>query len=341
MDIIKRDGTKEPLDIKKIQKYTSGSTDGLDGVNQSELELDAHIQFVENMQSHDIQNTLIKTAVDKIDIDRPNWTYVAARLFLYDLYHWVGKTVNGQKGAAYCHLKDYIALGKKEGRLVTNLDEGYDIEDLNNYIKPERDLLFNYLGIKTLFDRYLIKNSQGFPIELPQQMFMSISMFLAQNEKNKQEKAKEFYDVLSQFEVMLATPTLSNARTNRHQLSSCYIGASPDNIEGIFDGYKEMGLLSKFGGGIGWDWHNIRAIGGSIDNHQKASGGTVPFLKITNDIALAVDQLGCVARDSLVKIIDSVEIDGIAYKLDNDGFITTNDGIKYNINEIYKGQSIK
>jgi ribonucleoside-diphosphate reductase alpha chain len=124
----------------------------------------------------------------------------------------------------------------------------------------QRDFLFNYLGIKTLYDRYLIKNSKGEPIELPQQMFMAIAMFLAQNEEKKQQKAKEFYDVISKFEVMLATPTLSNARTNRHQLSSCYIGSSPDNIEGIFDGYKEMALLSKYGGGIGWDWNQIRSF---------------------------------------------------------------------------------
>ncbi len=91
---------------------------------------------------------------------------------------------------------------------------------------------------------------------------------------------------------MLATPTLSNARTNRHQLSSCYIGSSPDNIEGIFDGYKEMALLSKYGGGIGWDWNQIRALGGVIDDHKSAAGGIIPFLKITNDIAIAVDQLG-------------------------------------------------
>ncbi|PKN14141.1 MAG: ribonucleoside-diphosphate reductase subunit alpha, partial [Deltaproteobacteria bacterium HGW-Deltaproteobacteria-24] len=125
-----------------------------------------------------------------------------------------------------------------------------------------------------------------------QHMFMGIAMFLAQNEKNKQQRAKEFYDVVSKFEVMLATPTLSNARTNRHQLSSCYIGSSPDNIEGIFDGYKEMALLSKYGGGIGWDWNQIRSLGGVIDDHKSAAGGTVPFLKITNDLAIAVDQLG-------------------------------------------------
>ncbi len=290
--IQKRNGRKEVLDITKIQKMTIEATQALDGVSQSELELDAQIKFIDGMSSSDIQDALIKTAVEKIDIDVPNWTFVAARLFVFDLYHKVGKVTHGIKGEPYCHLKDYLRYGKEAGRLLPSLGEGYDLDELNDYIDPSRDYLFNYLGIKTLYDRYLIKNRDGNPIELPQQMFMAIAMFLAQDEENKQEKAKEFYDVVSKFEVMLATPTLSNARTNRHQLSSCYIGSSPDNIEGIFDGYKEMSLLSKYGGGIGWDWNQIRALGGVIDDHKSAAGGTVPFLKITNDIAIAVDQLG-------------------------------------------------
>ncbi|WP_257120163.1 ribonucleoside-diphosphate reductase subunit alpha [Arcobacter vandammei] len=292
MMIQKRNGRKEVLDITKIQKMTIDATKDLEGVSQSELELDSHIKFIDGMSSSDIQDALIKTAVEKIDIDVPNWTFVAARLFLYDLYHKVGIATNGIKGEAYCHLKNYIDFGIGAGRLIPNLANGYDLDDLNAYLKPERDFLFNYLGIKTLYDRYLIKDSQARPIELPQQMFMAIAMFLAQNEDDKQNRAKEFYDVVSKFEVMLATPTLSNARTNRHQLSSCYIGSSPDNIEGIFDGYKEMALLSKYGGGIGWDWNQIRSLGGAIDGHKSAAGGTVPFLKITNDIAIAVDQLG-------------------------------------------------
>ncbi|PUE66989.1 ribonucleoside-diphosphate reductase subunit alpha [Arcobacter lacus] len=290
--IQKRNGRKELLDITKIQKMSMEATKGLEGVSQSELELDAHIKFIDGMHSKDIQDALIKTAVEKIDIDVPNWTFVAARLFLFDLYHRVGIATHGVKGEAYCHFKDYIKYGIEAGRLIPSIADGYDLDELNAYIDPSRDLLFNYLGIKTLYDRYLIKNRKAEPIELPQQMFMAIAMFLAQNEKDKQSKAKEFYDVISKFEVMLATPTLSNARTNRHQLSSCYIGSSPDNIEGIFDGYKEMALLSKYGGGIGWDWNQIRSLGGVIDDHKSAAGGTVPFLKITNDLAIAVDQLG-------------------------------------------------
>ncbi|MGB5866647.1 MAG: ribonucleoside-diphosphate reductase subunit alpha [Arcobacteraceae bacterium] len=290
--IQKRNGRQEVLDITKIQKHTISATANLDGVSQSELEIDAQIKFIDGMSSSDIQEALVKTAVEKIDIDVPNWTFVAARLFLYDLYHKVGKATHGIKGNAYCHLSEYIKYGQEAGRIIPGLETGYDLDDLSQYLDPQRDYLFNYLGMKTLYDRYLLKNNDKQPIELPQQMFMGIAMFLAQNETDKQEKAKEFYDVISKFEVMLATPTLSNARTNRHQLSSCYIGSSPDNIEGIFDGYKEMALLSKFGGGIGWDWNSIRSLGGVIDGHKSAAGGTVPFLKITNDIAIAVDQLG-------------------------------------------------
>ncbi|TKX31071.1 ribonucleoside-diphosphate reductase subunit alpha [Campylobacter estrildidarum] len=286
MKVIKRNGRTEELDISKIKKCTSDAVRDLEGVSLSELELDAKIQFRDEISTEEIQKTLIKTAVDKIDIDCPNWTFVAARLFLFDLY----KKVNGMN--RYNHLRDYFERGEREGRILLGLKEKYDLDDLNDYIKPGRDMQFTYLGVKTLYDRYLIKDSKGMPIELPQQMFMAIAMFLAQNEFNPQEWAKKFYDLISKFEVMLATPTLSNARTTRHQLSSCYIGSTPDNIEGIFDSYQEMALLSKFGGGIGWDWSKVRAMGGSIDGHKNAAGGIIPFLKITNDIAVAVDQLG-------------------------------------------------
>jgi ribonucleoside-diphosphate reductase alpha chain len=284
--VVKRNGRVETLDVSKIQKYTAASVEGLEGVSQSELEVDAKLQFRDMITSEEIQTTLIKTAVDKIDIDRPNWTFVAARLFLYDIYH----KATGFTG--YNHLRDHFERGEKEGRIVLGLKDKYDLDDLNDYIKPERDLQFTYLGLRTLYDRYLLKDRSGVPIELPQQLFMGVAMFLAQNEFDCQSWAKKFYDILSKFEVMAATPTLSNARTPRHQLSSCYIGSTPDNIEGIFDGYKEMALLSKFGGGIGWDWSLVRGMGSYIDGHKHAAGGIVPFLKIANDVAIAVDQLG-------------------------------------------------
>lgn len=284
--VVKRNGRVEFLDISKIQKYTSSAVKDLEGVSQSELEVDAKIHFKDKITTEEIQQTLIKTAVDKIDLDTPNWTFVAARLFLYDLYH----KVSGFTG--YKTLHEYFERCESEGKILKGLKEKYDLDFLNSQIKQERDLKFNYLGIKTLYDRYLIKDSQNKPIELPQHMFMAIAMFLAQNEKNPNEWAVKFYDIISKFEVIAATPTLANARTTRHQLSSCYIGSTPDNIEGIFDAYKEMALLSKYGGGIGWDFSGVRGLGSFIDGHKNAAGGVVPFLKIANDVAIAVDQLG-------------------------------------------------
>ncbi|PAF51781.1 ribonucleoside-diphosphate reductase subunit alpha [Helicobacter sp. 13S00401-1] len=286
INVVKRNGSLEPLDITKIQKYTKDSVKGLIGVSQSELEVDAQIHFKDGITTEQIQQTLIKTAVDKIEMDTPNWTFVAARLFLYDLYHRVSRK------SGYLHLKDYFERGEKEGKLLKGVKEKFDLEFLNSKIDPSRDYSFNYLGVKTLYDRYLLKDSKNQPIELPQHMFMAIAMFLAQNEENPNEAAFSFYEVMSKFEVMPATPTLSNARTTRHQLSSCYIGSTPDNIEGIFDSYKEMALLSKYGGGIGWDFSQVRSLGSFIDGHKSAAGGIIPFLKIANDVAIAVDQLG-------------------------------------------------
>ena len=291
MKIKKRSGHLSILDISKIQTQTAEAVAGLANVSQSELELDAQLQFIDGMSTTDIAKTLIQTAVTKIDIDRPNWSFVAARLQLFDLYHAVARNLKLKKGKIPT-LAEYISHGIAEGKLFPSLANGYNLDDLETYLDQSRDYQFNYLGLKTLIDRYLVKDAKGKVIELPQHMFMCVAMFLAQNEPDKQGKAKQFYDVISKFEVMLATPTLSNARTNRHQLSSCYIGSSPDNIEGIFDSYKEQALLSKFGGGIGWDWNLIRGQASPIDNTPGAAGGTVPFLKIDNDIAIAVDQLG-------------------------------------------------
>lgn len=286
LKVIKRDGRIEPLDVTKIQKYTRDSVVGLEGVSQSELEVDAKLQFRDQITTQEIQQTLIKTAVDKIDLDCPNWSFVAARLFLYDLYH----RVSGFNG--YKSLQEYLEKGEQENRIIQGLKEKFDLKRLDLKIDASRDLQFNYLGIKTLYDRYLLKDKKGNPIELPQHMFMGIAMFLAQNEKDPNYWAEQFYEILSKFEVMAATPTLSNARTTRHQLSSCYVGSCADSIEGIFDSYKEMALLSKYGGGIGWDFSKIRGLGSFIDGHKNAAGGVIPFLKITNDIAVAVDQLG-------------------------------------------------
>ena len=252
VNIRKRSGNLEPLDITKIRKMTTEAIENLSGVSLSELELEAQLKFIDGMLSSDIQDALIKTAVEKIDIDVPNWTFVAARLFLYDLYHKVGRVIQGEKGKKYCHLRTYfnhaISINRitptfvymKSEKDSNDIIELFDLDELDSYIKPERDLQFNYMGIKAAYDKYLIKDQQGRPVELPQQMFMAIAMFLAHEEETKEQRtnrAKEFYDVISTFEVMLATPTLSGARKNRNQLASCF---KPETLIQLINFEKEI-----------------------------------------------------------------------------------------------------
>ena len=286
--VINRKGERENLDITKIQFYTSKAVAGLSGVEQSDLETSAMLQVRDGMQVNEIQQTIIKTAVDKIDVDQPNWTYVAARLFIYDLYHKLSGSLTPHS------LETGMRKLEADGRIIAGLCDMYDMDILETHIDHSRDEQFTYLGVKTLYDRYLLRDKNGICAEFPQHMFMGIAMFLASNEKPKERErwAIRFYDIISKFEVMLSTPTLSNARTPRHQLSSCYIGSTPDNIEGIYDGYKDMALMSKYGGGIGWDYTSIRAMSSDIDGHKSVSGGVIPFIKMLNDTALAVDQLG-------------------------------------------------
>ena len=148
------------------------------------------------------------------------------------------------------------------------------------------------MGAKSLSDKYLTKDSDNKPIELPQHMFMGIAMFMAQNEDDCMRWAVEFYNTLSKLEAMPGTPTISNARRTRHQLSSCFVGVCPDTTKGITDTYGNMANISRLGGGIGWDFTKCRCLGSDIDNRKKAAGGVIPVLKTVNDIGLTFDQLG-------------------------------------------------
>lgn len=289
--IRKRSGHLATLDISNIRKHTKPACDGLN-VSYEELELDAAIQFTDGMKSTDIQQTLINTAKSKVDLDAPNWTYVAARLKLYDMYHVVKRNygLHKEKGEVYSviTLSKYLEKCKDYLDIDTSL---FDVDDLQLCIKPERDLLYKSLGVKTLRDRYLLKD-KGDLVELPQHLYLAISMWLSQKELNPQYWAKEFYEALSSLEVVLATPTLANGRLKNKSHASCFFGTTPDDLDGIFDTYKTQANISKNGGGIGWDWTRIRALGGKIQNTRGVAGGVVPWLKIENDVAIAVDQLG-------------------------------------------------
>lgn len=305
MHVIKRSGRKENLDISKIRVVIDFACKGLN-VDPLELEADAHIQFREGITTKEIQQLLIRTAAEKISPQTPDWQYVAARLLLYDLYKDVGHLrgykvkdkLNGRykpynPDSFYDLIKTYTEKGIYGEYLLENYTKD-EIDELARYINPDRDLLFNYVGIKILCDRYLVRDEEGKIIELPQEMYMLIAMSLAVPEKKEDRIrwAKIFYDVLSKHEVSLATPTLMNARRPFTQLSSCFVLTVDDDLYDIFDNVQKAGMISKFAGGLGIYLGKIRATGAPIRKFKGASSGVLPVVKILNDVMVYVDQLG-------------------------------------------------
>ena len=303
INIKKDNGTLESLDISKIKKQTIPACAGLKGVNHDELELDSNIQFIDGMSSKDIHNILINTAVSKIDIDSANWTFVASRLFRDRLYKNVGKAFGKSSHNIYeeVSLREYVTKGVEQGILREELLE-VDLELLNTYLIPENDDLFNYLGILTLKDKYIKNlNLSDIPFEAPQHLFMANAIAININETvDKEQKIKELYETFSKLELLLATPSLSNARLKNKSCFSCFVGSSADDLNSLFEGYTEQALISKYGGGIGWDYSRMRSMGGIIQNILNASAGKVPFLKFNDTIVNAIDQLG--VRKGAIKV---------------------------------------
>ena len=223
----------------------------------------------------------------------PDYTYATARLLLHTIFkEIIGRDVApADMASAYA---DYFPGFIKKGIANELLDERlgqYDLQRLGAALKAERDLKFDYLGLQTLYDRYFL-HVRKTRIELPQAFFMRVAMGLALNEIDREARAIEFYEVLSSFDFMSSTPTLFNSGTLRSQLSSCYLTTVPDDLDGIYESIKENALLSKFAGGLGNDWTRVRALGSHIKGTNGESQGVVPFLKVVNDTAVAVNQGG-------------------------------------------------
>ncbi len=223
----------------------------------------------------------------------PDYTYATARLLLHTIAKEVlGADVSPDELAA--RYADYFPAFIRKGVDNELLDEKllqFDLPRLGAALKAERDLQFDYLGLQTLYDRYFL-HVRKTRIELPQAFFMRVAMGLALNEIDRESRAIEFYEVLSSFDFMSSTPTLFNSGTLRSQLSSCYLTTVPDNLDGIYESIKENALLSKFAGGLGNDWTRVRALGSHIKGTNGESQGVVPFLKVVNDTAVAVNQGG-------------------------------------------------
>ncbi len=223
----------------------------------------------------------------------PDYTYVTARL----LMHTIAKEILGKEVAQDQMAEEYINYfpqfikkGIDNDLLDAKLAQ-FDLKKLADALKPERDLQFDYLGLQTLYDRYFLHVRKQ-RIEMPQAFFMRVAMGLSLNEINREARAIEFYEILSSFDFMSSTPTLFNSGTLRPQLSSCYLTTVPDDLDGIYESIKENALLSKFAGGLGNDWTRVRAMGSHIKGTNGESQGVVPFLKVVNDTAVAVNQGG-------------------------------------------------
>lgn len=305
--IKKRNGNYEPLSVDKTKQMIAFACQGFNTCDPLELELDAKIQFRDGMSTKEIQKVLIQTAIEKVietssdpygnatkrmNID---WQYVAARLFLADLYK---EAAIKRKYTTYGY-GDFLALvrclvdQKRYGEYLLKEYTEQELQELGNYIRSERDLLFNYEGIKLLADRYLVRDNDHDICELPQERFMVIAMHLAMPEGDKKVAyAKQFYDLLSELKMTVATPTLANAGTPFYQLSSCFISTVGDNLWSIYDVNQKFASVSKHGGALGIYLGKVRALGSSIRGYANASGGVIPWIRLYNDTAVAVDQLG-------------------------------------------------
>ena len=286
-------GKKVALDIANLQALIEASCANLGAdIKSDPIVQETMRNLYDGVPIDEVYKASILAARTLIEKD-PDYTYATARLLMHTIRREVlGEEVSQEDmNTRYPdYFPKFIAKGVKNELLDEKLQQ-FDLPRLGAALKPERDLKFDYLGLQTLFDRYFLHVRKQ-RIELPQAFFMRVAMGLSLNEINREERAIEFYEILSSFDFMSSTPTLFNAGTLRSQLSSCYLTTVPDDLGGIYDAIKENALLSKFAGGLGNDWTPVRALGAHIKGTNGESQGVVPFLKVVNDTAVAVNQGG-------------------------------------------------
>ena len=286
-------GKKIALDVRNLQALIEAACANLGAeVKPDPIVAETMRNLYDGVPIDEVYKASILAARTLIEKD-PDYTYATARLLMHTIRKEVlGEEVSQEEMATrYAeYFPKFIAKGVQNELLDEKLQQ-FDLARLGAALKPERDLKFDYLGLQTLFDRYFLHVRKQ-RIELPQAFFMRVAMGLSLNEINREERAIEFYEILSSFDFMSSTPTLFNAGTLRSQLSSCYLTTVADDLGGIYDAIKENALLSKFAGGLGNDWTPVRALGAHIKGTNGESQGVVPFLKVVNDTAVAVNQGG-------------------------------------------------
>jgi ribonucleoside-diphosphate reductase alpha chain len=292
------DGTRRPMDGGVLDALVGEACAGIEQVDPGAITADALRNLFDGVSERDLATALVMSARTLVEKE-PSYTYVAARLLLNQLRSEALRFLRGGAVGASAaqmaelypgYLREYVTRGIELERLDPRLAE-LDLDVLGRAIVPERDLQFTYLGLQTLYDRYFLHH-QGTRYELPQAFFMRVAMGLALNEIDREARAIEFYHLLSTFDFLSSTPTLFNAGTVRPQLSSCYLTSVPDDLDGIFSAVRDNALLSKYAGGLGNDWTRVRAMGAYIKGTNGRSQGVVPFLKVANDTAVAVNQGG-------------------------------------------------
>ena len=286
-------GVRKPLDAEGLMRLLQSACVGLEGVTSPDVIMEATLRdLYDGVPMEEVHKSAILAARALLEKD-PAYSYVTARLLLNTIRKEViGEEVSHEAmGTRYAtYFPEFIQRGIK-GELLDPRMAEFDLARLGQALKSDRDLQFGYLGLQTLYDRYFLHIDEQ-RIELPQAFFMRVSMGLALNEANREARAIEFYNVLSTFDFMSSTPTLFNAGTLRSQLSSCYLTTVSDDLTGIYDAIKENALLAKYAGGLGNDWTPVRALGSRIKGTNGKSQGVVPFLKVVNDTAVAVNQGG-------------------------------------------------
>ncbi|MDJ0882173.1 MAG: ribonucleoside-diphosphate reductase subunit alpha [Gammaproteobacteria bacterium] len=291
-------GQSEPLDTQRLMQVINDACEGLENTDPQRVYEDTLRNLFDGVAECDVCPMLVMSARALIDIE-PDYSHVAARLLLDSLRTETLEFIkDGNPNATYAEMAErypqYFAHYIKKAADLELLDKEllkFDLQRLGEALKPERDHQFTYLGLQTLYDRYFI-HFDDTRFELPQAFFMRVAMGLAINEVDREARAIEFYDLLSSFDFMSSTPTLFNSGTLRPQLSSCYLTTVPDDLDGIFSAIKDDALLSKFAGGLGNDWTRVRGLGSHIKGTNGKSQGVVPFLKVANDTAVAVNQGG-------------------------------------------------
>ena len=289
--VINRDNIIEDLNIEKIREKLLRACDGLD-VNMVELESNIDSIYEENITTQKIQASLINTAVTMTSFEESDWAYVAGRLLMMEAEREVFHSRNFSYGDFSKTIKHMVELGLYDERLLTYSEE--ELDQIAPLIDIDRDMVYDYAGANMLVNRYLIKH-EGKTYELPQETFMAISMMLALNEEPGETRVnivKEFYNALSLRKLSLATPMLANLIVRDVNLSSCFITEIYYNIESILYNIDSLARISKNGGGVGVNVSRIRAKGSMVNGYYNASGGVVPWIRIINDTAVAVNQQG-------------------------------------------------